>query len=246
MAKKKKKTRRNDYTKRLMTELQSTVAYGVYDSPDICGLGDSVSQAMLRDKLVQAYFPSDLRLSHVELFLGQEQKYKYLFEEGDSGIPTIPEKLHRLKNREIGIEKNCINTSMLTRKNKSNTMDISSYTLFRNAKEVEANTKKAFAIKRLKSPGKKRDVDGQMKDLSGMGNGNDVDEGLSSDDDDDNDNNTVEEEENIEGIKRNGRIPVHSLSRNYFRKKLIRHFNICFHKNELQWPERIQRNDKEK
>ena len=150
MAKKKKKTRRNDYTKRLMTELQSTVAYGVYDSPDISGLGDSVSQAMLRDKLVEAYFPLSNKdnplLSHVELFLGQEQKYKYLFEEGDSGIPTIPEKLHRLKNREIGIEKNCINTSMLTRKNKSNTMDISSYTLFRNAKEVEANTTKAFAL----------------------------------------------------------------------------------------------------
>ena len=132
MVKKKKKVRRNDYTKRLMTKLQSTVAYGVYDSPDISGLGDSGSQAMLRDKLVDAYFPSsnkdDPRLSHVELFLGQEQKYKYLFEEGYSGIPTIPEKLHRLKNREIGIEKNCINTSMLTRKNKLNTMDISSYT----------------------------------------------------------------------------------------------------------------------
>ena len=134
MVKKKKKPRNNDYTKRFMTELQCTIAYGVYDSPNISGAGDSVSQAMLKDRLVDTYFPytkkDDPRLSHVELFLGQEQKYKYLFEEGDGGIPTIPEKLHRLKGREIGIEPKCINTSMLTSKNKSNRIDILGYTLF--------------------------------------------------------------------------------------------------------------------
>ena len=138
------------YTKRFMTELQSTIAYGVYDSENISSSSDSVSQMMLTEKMVELYFPCndefDPRVSHVELFLGQEQKYKFLFEEGDSRKPTIPEKLHRMNGKEISIEPNCINPSMLTRKNLSNPIDSSLKTLWRHAKDVEANTKKAFAL----------------------------------------------------------------------------------------------------
>ena len=61
-------------------------------------------------------------------------------------MPTIPETLHRLKGKEITVEEDCVNVSMLTRKNLSNPIDISSETLFRHAKDVEANAKKAFAL----------------------------------------------------------------------------------------------------
>ena len=146
----KKKKKGVQYTKRFMTKLQSTIAYGVYDSENISGSGDSVSQMMLTEKMAELYFPCndefDPRVLHVELFLGQEQKYKFLFEEGDSGKPTIPEKLHQMNGNEISIEPNCINPSMLTRKNLSNPIDISPKTLWRHAKDVEANTKKAFAL----------------------------------------------------------------------------------------------------
>ena len=122
------------YTKRVMTELQSTIAYGAYDSKDILGAGESASQRMLADKMTEIYFPStdadDPRVSHVELFLQREQKYKFLFEETDKGVPTIPETLHRLKGKEITVEDDCVNVSMLTRKNLSNPIDISSETLF--------------------------------------------------------------------------------------------------------------------
>ena len=81
------------YTKRFMTELQSTIAYGAYDTKDILGAGQSSSARMLADKMSEIYFPStdpdDPRVSHVELFLEREQKYKFLFEETDKGVPTI-------------------------------------------------------------------------------------------------------------------------------------------------------------
>ena len=133
-----------------MTELQCTIAYGAYDSKDIVGAGQSSTGGMLMDKMAEIYFPStdkdDPRVSHVELFLGRSQKYKYLFNEGDKGIPTIPENLHRLKGKEISIDDDCINQSMLTRKNLSNPIDVSPKTLLRHAKDVEANAKIAFGI----------------------------------------------------------------------------------------------------
>lgn len=146
----KKKSKPVVYTKRFMTELQSTIAYGAYDSKEILGAGESSSQRMLADKMSEIYFPStdpdDPRVSHVELFLEREQKYKFLFEETDKGVATIPETLHQLKGKEITVEDDCVNVSMLTRKNLSNPIDISSETLFRHAKDVEANAKKAFAL----------------------------------------------------------------------------------------------------
>ena len=138
------------YTKRFMTEIQSTIAYGAYDSKDILGAGDSFTEKMIADKMTEIYFPSvdvdDPRVSHVEMFLGREQKYKFLFQEGDKGVTTVPETLHRLKGVEITLEEECINQSMLTRKNLSNPIDISSKTLLRHAKDVEANAKKAYAL----------------------------------------------------------------------------------------------------
>ena len=100
---------------------------------------------MLADKMSDIYFPSsskdDPRVSHVELFLGREQKYKCLFDEGGKGVPTIRESLHRLAGKEIYIGKVCINQSMLTRENLTNPIDISSKILMRHAKDVEVNTK---------------------------------------------------------------------------------------------------------
>ena len=96
----------------------------------------------------------------------------------------------------------------------------------------------------MKSPGKRRDNGSGVRDLSGIGFGNDVEDGSEASDDEDVDG--ICDEKDIESIKRNGSIPVHTLSREYFRKKLIRHFNICHERNELQWPERIKRKDKKK
>ena len=145
-----KKKGKVEYTKRFMTELQCTVAYGAYDSSEILLAGQSASNAMLADKMSEIYFPSanpnDSRVSHVELFIGREQKYKFLFDEEKKGNPTMPEYLHRLKGKEITISENCINQSMLTRKNLTNPIDISASTLFCHAKDVEANAKKAFAL----------------------------------------------------------------------------------------------------
>ena len=153
------------YTKRFMTEIQSTIAYGAYDSKDILGAGNSSTEKMIADKMTEIYFPSvdvdNPRVYHVEMFLGREQKYKFHFEEGDKGVATVPETLHRLKGVEITLEEECINQSMLTRKNLSNPIDISAKTLLRHAKDVEANAKKAYALcTSEKSPYK--DFDGQF------------------------------------------------------------------------------------
>ena len=53
----------------------------------------------------------------------------------------------------------------------------------------------------------------------------------------------MEINEEIELIKSRGRIPIKHLSLEYFRKKLIRHFNIAFQKQEVMWPSRIKKNE---
>ena len=58
-----------------------------------------------------------------------------------------------------------------------------------------------FAIKRLKSPGIKRDVRMPIKDLSGIGHGNDV-QASSTLDDEDEDINLSQELPDIESIKK--------------------------------------------
>ena len=56
----------------------------------------------------------------------------------------------------------------------------------------------------------------------------------------------VNEAEEIDLIRINGRIAVRNLSLNYFRKKLIRHFNIAFHKQEVEWPRRLKKTTDDK
>ena len=41
-----------------------------------------------------------------------------------------------------------------------------------------------------------------------------------------------------------GRIPVKNLTMQQFRQKLINHFNLSFHKHEVQWPQRIAKKHK--
>ena len=74
-----------------------------------------------------------------------------------------------------------------------------------------------FAIERLRSPGKRRDIGVEVRDLSGIGFGNDVEKGSESTDDENDD--AMCDEKDIESLKRNGRIPIHSLSRTYFCKR---------------------------
>ena len=58
----------------------------------------------------------------------------------------IPEILHCLHDIIISVKNDCIDKTLLTRRNLSNFVDIQPSTLFRHAKEVEANCKKALAI----------------------------------------------------------------------------------------------------
>ena len=112
-------------------------------------------------------------VSQIELFLEGRGKYKHLFERKciDPGPSTkntsnsncsssesnevsgekpsllmIPEMLHCLPDTEISVKNDCIDKTLLTRRNLTNFVDIQPSTLFRHAKEVEANCKKALAI----------------------------------------------------------------------------------------------------
>ena len=98
-----------------------------------------------------------------------------------------------------------------------------------------------FAIKRLNAPSKSRNMNMQLRDLSGMGCGNDV-QNISIEDAHDVETDMMETREEIESIKTKGRIPIKNLSLDYFRRKLIRHFNIAFQKDEVSWPKRIKKN----
>ena len=152
-------------TKRLQTELQSLIAYAVYDSKAVLQGGVSGTKSMITNRLYDAYMPSDLvdddRISGVEMFLQGSNRFKYLFEaleDSDNEIGSdpytnrapaklvIPESMHCITGAEIVVGRGCITKSLLTRKNLSNMADIKADTLFRNAKGVEANCKKALAI----------------------------------------------------------------------------------------------------
>ena len=84
----------------------------------------------------------------------------------------------------------------------------------------------------------------KLRDLSGMGHGTDVER--SSMDEVYEETLVEDEEQLVNAIKNNGKIPIRSLSLEYFRKKLIRHFNIAFHKNEVQWPSRLKKDEDDK
>jgi len=99
----------------------------------------------------------------VEQFLSGIGVFQYLFDrailsqtvvEKDSStsmgsstteVLSVPFVFHGEPN-PVTIGSDCITMSLLTRKNLSNPADVSELTLFRHAKEVEANSKKALAL----------------------------------------------------------------------------------------------------
>ena len=91
-----------------------------------------------------------VRMCYVDQFLNGSNQFKGLFQcnlKEDLENPlTIPEELHRELGRNIFVGKDSIVRSLLTRKNLSNPQDISGENLYRHAKEVEANCKKALAL----------------------------------------------------------------------------------------------------
>jgi hypothetical protein len=93
------------------------------------------------------------------------------------------------------------------------------------------------AVLRLQHPVQHRNYD-----FSAMGIGNDV---LPIDIADEAADNWSENEENdIGGVRNgNGEAPqkVRYMKLADFRQKLVMHFNIAFHKNELQWPRQLTR-----
>ena len=88
----------------------------------------------------------------------------------------------------------------------------------------------------------------QLSDLSSMGRGNDVETSVFQNYEMGNEvnENEVNENEQVNLIKKNGRIAVRHLSMDYFWKKLIRHFNIAFQREEVEWPRRIKKTKNEK
>ena len=165
-------SRKVTITKRLQTELQATIAFSCYDSSVILQSGDSTKQATLQQQIYDLYMPvkssdeEDDRMSEIELFLEGEGKFKYLFEiekenvshsasvSSTSNQPSLlpknllvlPEALHCIANKRVSVSMGCIDMALLTRKNLTNFVDISPLTLFRHAKDVEANFKKAYAM----------------------------------------------------------------------------------------------------
>ena len=79
-------------------------------------------------------------------------------------------------------------------------------------------------------------ANGTSHGLSGMKKGNDVDSVAYEENVMEGESGT---EEQINSIKKNGRIPIRKLSLSYFRAKLIRHFNIAFKREEVKWPRRL-------
>ena len=158
--------------KRLQTELQATIAFSCYDSDALLQSGDSTKQTTLQQQIFDIYMPvkrackDDDRMSQIELFLEGQGRFKYLFEvEKQNVIPSpstspslnkqsvlpnnilvLPGSLHCIPNKRVSVSQGCIDMALLTRKNLTNYVDISPLTLFRHAKDVEANFKKAYAI----------------------------------------------------------------------------------------------------
>ena len=69
-------------------------------------------------------------------------------------------------------------------------------------------------------------------DLSGMGRGNDIDANMPVPGNNDEHNVSDTNQGTEEAIS------VKDMSYNSFRAKLVRHFNIAFHFNEVKWPSR--------
>ena len=157
----------SDIPKRLQTELQSLVAFACYDSNQVLKRGTSAKRETIIQKIASLYFPSNSagdQLSFVELMLEGKGRFRYLFndsvskevsstvsrdkisEESNTTDLIIPSSLHCIDGKEIKVQKGCIDKSLLTRKNLGNLVDIKALTLYRHAKDVEANCKKALSF----------------------------------------------------------------------------------------------------
>ena len=154
-------------SKRLQTELQATIAYASYDNNFCLNSGRSFRQKQLKETLYNLYMPSNHKksdhVSYVQQFLSGKGVFQYLFERTISPQPvadndgsasigsstcevlSIPFIFHG-ETFPISIKSDCITMSLLTRKNLSNPADVTELSLFRHAKEVEANSKKALAL----------------------------------------------------------------------------------------------------
>ena len=159
-------SRKSVISKRLQTELQSLIAFSCYDSNDVLRCGKSAKKQTLIDNLFRLYMPcnkpNDEHVSQVEQLLEGIGVFSCLFERTDPPDietatsdpnsppppPTLvlPLTLHCIEGREIIVGNKSIDKSMLTRRNLTNPVDIKGDTLYRHAKEVEANCKKALAI----------------------------------------------------------------------------------------------------
>ena len=99
-------------------------------------------------------------------------------------------------------------------------------------KEADCTQDLPFALRRLITPGKSRDLD-----ISGFGSGNDMISTTESVSTVRSDN----EEMNHSRLASNSaHYNVNDMSLALFRCKLIRHFNIAFHKQQVKWPSRLQ------
>lgn len=87
------------------------------------------------------------------------------------------------------------------------------------------------ALERLHNPMEARNFD-----TSGMGNGNDHVE----DDESTEENSIMEQSEESLVVDNDGALIVRHLSFDYFRSKLVNHFDIAFKKREVKWPKRNQ------
>ena len=163
-----KETRNPGISKRLQTEFQSLIAFACYDSDSVLKAGKSAKRLTIVTKIAEKYMPSNScngdRMSFVDLFLEGKGRFKHLFVEKTTQSDTesstatstnhsptpsvlmIPSFLHCNPGHELVVRNGCIDKSLLTRKNLSNPVDIQAMTLYRHAKEVEMNCKKALAF----------------------------------------------------------------------------------------------------
>ena len=156
-------------SKRLQSEMQATIAFACYDNDEVLKDGKGMNKKAQKKKIVELYMPSvpedKVRMCFVDQFLKGANQFKGLFQcnsEEDTEKPlTILYELHRDEGSNIfvGEDGGGITRSLLTSKNLTNPQDISGETLYRHAKEVEANCKKALALC-LKPDSPWKDFDG--------------------------------------------------------------------------------------
>ena len=141
-------------TKKMQPKMQATIAFACYYKDEVLKEGKGMNKKAQVDKIIKLYMLSVLedkvQMCYINQFLNGSNQFNGLFQcnsEEDLENPLkIPEELHRELARNIYVGKDSIVQLLLTRKNLSNPQDISGETLYRHAKEVEANYKKSLAL----------------------------------------------------------------------------------------------------